>query len=194
MASNELVTAATSEPITATEAKLYLKVDDTADDDLIDDQIAAARSLCESLTGRRFIDTTMRLSLSGWPSDDVIVLPSSPLSSVTTVKYIDTDGVLTTLAEGTDYQVSKKSTPGRVKPFYGTYWPALRLDFDPVQVTYVAGYSATAASVPDQIKQAIKWVIGHMYAARTSLVPWLPKDVPHSLHALLAPYKTEVYV
>lgn len=49
-----VLTPPSSEPITLTQAKAYLRVDFNDDDQLIADTITRARSLCETITGRAF--------------------------------------------------------------------------------------------------------------------------------------------
>lgn len=97
-----------------------------------------------------------------------IFLPFPPLQSVSSIKYIDTDGVQQTL-DPTLYTVDTVSEPARITPAYGTTWPAIRNQINAVEVTFVCGYGA-AANVPQGIKSWMLMRIGAMYENREELV------------------------
>ena len=158
-------TAPTSEPVTKAEAKLFARIDITDDDDLVDSLIEAARREAEIFTRRSFINTTWDLTLDEFPAE--ILLPRSPLSSVTSITYVDTSGTTQTLTS-TLYRVDTKSLPGRITPSYGNTWPATQAVTNAVTVKFVVGYGATAASVPEVIKTAIKMMVNDWYEHRES--------------------------
>ena len=157
----------TIEPVTTEEAKLFLKQDDSTDDDLIDGLIAAARQHVETYTGRALITQTWLLSLEKFPGE--FVLPHPPLQSVTSVKYTDTDGVQQTLSGSTDYTTDAEAVPGRILLAYGQSWPTPRDMKNAVEATYVAGYGDAAADVPDVIKLAIKLLVAEWYENRAAV-------------------------
>lgn len=157
-----LQTGPTTEPVTLTEAKLHLKVDTTADDNLITDLIVAAREAAEQECGRAFLEQTWRKTLDEFP--DAIELENPPILSVTSVKYIDEDGVQQTLGTAS-YQVDTENEPGRIVPAYGYDWPDIRDQPNAVEVIYKAGFTA----VPKAIKQWILIRIGTDYANRQSV-------------------------
>jgi uncharacterized phiE125 gp8 family phage protein len=170
-----LVTAATTEPVTLAEAKLHLRVDVDDDDDVINRLIRTARHQTEVFTGRRWVNSTYRLRLDRFPFvgeatqyndvDGSIILPHGPLSSVSSITYVDTDGNTAT-ATTADYTVDTDSVPGRVALAFGKSWPDAREQANAVSVTYVAGYGTTATSVPDAAKSAIHLLVGHWYNNR----------------------------
>ncbi len=92
----------------------------------------------------------------------ILELLRSPVQSVTSVQYLDTGGVLQTLAAGTDYIVDTNAKPCRITPAYAKYWPAIRAIMGSVTVTYVAGYGSPS-DVPDEIKMAILLKAAQMY-------------------------------
>jgi len=155
------------EPITLAEAKLHLRVDTTADNDYITGLIEAARVHCEQVSGRSFVTQTITGGIAGWPNDGVIRLIYSPLQSVTSIKYTDEDGDESTLSTDV-YGVDTKLDLVYLKN--GQTWPADVLrDYDPITVTWVAGYGL-AATVPETYKHAIKLLIGHWYENRESVI------------------------
>ncbi len=166
----KVVTPPALEPVSLAEAKLQCRLDDdlTMDDQLISTLISAARGYCENETNRAFVNTTFDLKMDGfW--DCEIRLPRAPASSVTSVTYLDTDGVSQTWS-ASEYSVDINAEPGRITRAYGFSWPSTRCIENAVTVRYVAGYGAAASSVPEDIKAAMKLIIGHLYANRESVV------------------------
>lgn len=184
---NVLITAPAAEPVTLTEAKAHLYVTHTDDDTLIAAYISAARDDAEHRLGRLLIDQTWELSLGAFPS--VIVMPV-PIASVTSIKYIDTDGVEQTLDPAT-YQVDTAALPGVVAPAYGAAWPSTRDQYNAVKVRYTAGYGADSTTVPATIRAWILLRIGSLYENRESAVSGQPiTQAPRDFSdALLDRYK-----
>ena len=174
-----VITAPTLEPITLAEAKTHLVVDSsvTADDTYITALIQVAREYAENYTRRSFVQRTLEMTLpdfAGYQTE--ICLPYPPLQSITSVKYLDADGVLTTISSA-DYQVDTYSIPGRLKPAYLDSWPVVtRGDFNAVQIRYIAGYDTVGsppdyvAGIPEQLKQWMKLRIGMMYEMRVPMI------------------------
>lgn len=180
-----LVTAPTSEPLTLLEGKEHLRIDHTAEDALVADYIAAARVRCEAIQRRAYLTQTWELTLDAFPCDG-IVLPRPPLQSVTSITYTDSDGVVQTLDEAL-YQVDTDSEPGRVYPAYDTYWPSTRSVPNAVRIRYVAGVT-DSANVPESVKMAMRFWLGHYYLNRESVIAGTIATVmPEAAKALLLP-------
>ncbi len=156
-----LITAPTTEPVSSTEAKLHLKVDDTADDNLISALIKAARMLCEAFQGRGYITQTWELTLDAFP-ESPFELPPAPLASVVSIKYTDSGGTEYTMDPG-DYVIDTSAEPGRVALADGVSWPSVDLyPVGGVKIRYTVG----GASAPANVKQAILLTIGGWYEDR----------------------------
>lgn len=154
-----VITAPASEPVSLTLAKAHLRIDHSAEDDLITSWIKAARILTESHTGKRWITQSLRLSLDWWPDEVTIRLPVSPVSAITAVKYRDLDGTEQTL-DSDLYQTWLDHNPPLLSPAPGETWPDLELDrLNPVTVEFTAGTSS--ADVPEQVKTAILLTLGN---------------------------------
>ena len=176
-------TPPTVEPISLEEAKLWLRVDHTEEDDLITELEKSARRSCEAFTRRSFINTTWTLKLDEFPSaecrtslasissarSDEITLPRSPLSSVTSITYTDTDGNTQTVS-ASNYTVDTGSEPGRVVPAFNAFWPLTRNVINAVSVLHVSGYGAAETSVPSGLKIAIRVLMADLYEERGSFV------------------------
>ena len=165
-----LVTAPAAEPLTLAEAKLHLKLDVTADDDLITSLIVAARQHVETVTGRALVTQTWDIKYDEFPRelDAPIMLPKPPIASVTSVKYLDAAGVEQTWSSAnyiTDLPSGAWAGFGRIRPGMSTAYPATYAVINAVTVRIVCGYGA-AAAVPDGLKAAMKILIGHWYVNR----------------------------
>jgi uncharacterized phiE125 gp8 family phage protein len=182
--------APTIDPVSLAEQKAHCRVDHTDDDAYLLALITAATNTCESFTGRQFINATYTLKLDGFPATDEIELPKPPLSSVTSIAYIDTAGNSQTVAAA-DYQVDSSSYVGRIMPAYNAYWPATRdQQYNTVTVTFVAGYGTTAATVPIRLRQGIKVFAATMYEHREMvIVGTIKAEIPEVCRSLWYPFK-----
>lgn len=146
-----LVTAPTSEPVSLTDAKLWIKVDATAEDDLISGLIVSARDYAETFTHRAFPLQAWDLKLDSFPDDgEPIWLPKSPAVSVTSITYTAQDGTSTTWSSTlytTDLPTGPTARMGCIVPAYGQVYPSTRDVPSAVTVRFVAGYAGTALSV-----------------------------------------------
>jgi len=140
----------------------------SAEDTLIEDLITATRRHCENRRGESFITQTWELSLEEWPKENHIELPYSPLQSVTSVKYYDTDDTENTWSTSY-YAVNTHYNPGRVVKNYAQIWPSnvLRTS-NGILIRYITGYGDLASDVPEEIKLAIKMIVGNLFENRES--------------------------
>lgn len=163
-----IVTAPASEPVSVDDINNFLRLTGTAasGDTLITGFIAAARRYCEGIQNRSYIDTVWKLTLDEFPSADYIDLRRPPASTVASIVYYGTGNTATTMTAG-NYFVDTASSPGRVHLAYGESWPTATLrPINGVEVQYTAGYGSAATSVPDEVKQAIKLMVGQMWEHR----------------------------
>ncbi len=173
----ELDTAPSLPALTNAELKSHLKVDLSTDDDLIQDIGFAAQTEVENFTGRKLINQTWKLYIrGGFFTDQLgrIELPFAPLSSVTSVKYIDDDGDEQTWDSG-EYQVVKpvgpQSMPGYIELAFEKSYPSTRDLWNSVTIEFVAGYGTVGTtSVPNGLLAAVKLIAGNLYENREELI------------------------
>jgi len=151
------------EPIDIDEAKLNLRVDCDADDDLITALIVAARRWCEDYENRAYITQTITAKTFWLP--DQIILPRPLLQSVTSIAYIDTAGDEQTLSSDL-YAVDVFREPGQVTKAYNATYPSVRGDVNGVTIVYKAGYGDASTDVPQETIQAIQIMIQYFYDDR----------------------------
>ncbi len=190
-----LVTAPSVEPLTLTEAKLYLRVDQSTEDNLISGMVVAARQWVETYTRRALVTQTWDFRYEAFmDTRQPLILPKAPLQSVTSITYLDEDGVSQTLASS-NYSVRTLSgaTAGRgyIELNDDVSLPSLYTDaLAPVTVRAVCGYGA-AAAVPDGIKMAIYLMLGDLYEQRQETMMSVSSKTKTTIERLLGPYRLE---
>lgn len=145
-----LVTAPAAEPVSLADVKLHLRVDTTAENDLIAGLNTTARQYAEAFTQRAIPQQTWDWKLDAFPCGSEFYLPKAPCISVTSISYVDTNGDSQTLATtvyDTDLPTGPHARAGRIFLKYGQSWPQTRDIPNAVTVRFVAGYSGTAVTV-----------------------------------------------
>ena len=173
------------------EVKKNIQVEITGDDtDVLDRMIVRATEFVENYTGRQLINAVRIVYLDQWPS--VIELPRSPASAVATVKYTDENGNQQTLA-ASKYQTDFKNEPARIKPAWGEVWPGIRLgDFNAIEIAYTAGFGATSADTPQEVKDACFLLIKDWYDIPGGSTDRKRIEVPFGVYALLDAHRVPV--
>lgn len=171
----DIVTAAAEEPITLAEAKNFLRVDHSDDDDLINALITASRQMCEQYTRRILVSTTIDEYFDKFPHNswdnlsNLIYLSRGPVASITSVKYVDEIGSEVTLTSD-QYMTDLISEPARVQSTAG--WFAAAGVVNQVIVRYVVGTAKSAIEKP--LIQGMMLVISELYDNRANSVKRLP--------------------
>lgn len=146
-----------AQPLTLQDVKDHLGVNDFASDTRIDTCISQAKEYAEWYLSRTLMPTTLEIRLDAFPSE--IELPMAPVSSITSITYIDTSGNLQTVSP-TAYNLDNFHVVPYIRPIFGGVWPSTRAERNAVRVRYVAGY-ADAASIPESIRAALFLLVGH---------------------------------
>lgn len=191
-------TEPSSEPLTTSEAKAQLRVGYSNEDTLIAAYLTAARKAVESYARISIMPQVYEFGFRDWPTqEDALRLLMGPVRSIASVKYraaTATDATLTTLSD-TLYSLEDDAADHRVifydcaaLPDLWSEWPGAR-----VIVTANTGF-ADAASVPEDIKQAIRLTltnsfVNRMPAAGQQLVIEDGR-LSSAVRALMAPYRT----
>jgi len=145
----ELVRVSTTgpEPLLLTDAKLWLRVDGTEEDKLIEDLIMAARQYAETFCRRSFTQGEVwRLTLDHFPypqftsavpsqpfqleilpirpQDVALSIPMGPVSAITNVAYLDGAGVAQVLSSSGYTVLNTDEGDTKLFPAFGSTWPA----------------------------------------------------------------------
>jgi len=193
-----LITAPTCEPISLVEAKVHLRVDGSDSDTEITKLIKAARKHVENITRRRLVQQTWDYTLAEFPIGDIL-LPIQPVSSVTSVSYVNGSGTTVTFTTGASpdvaqYDVVTDGPRTRIFPKYNVSWPTTRLHGNAVTVRFVAGYEPSTdspmdytANIPSDLIQCVKLIIGDLYENKESSTQLRMEQLP-TMMALMSPY------
>ena len=190
MKTYQVITPASTYPVSLTEAKSHLKVDTTADDTYITSIIKAATQLSEEYTNRFFIDTEIEQYASSFV--ELKTLFKSKVSAVAHVKYYDSDNSLQTLS-ATIYDTQLQYEPSQIQLANDKSFPEITKRNDAVVARYTVGYGSAASDVPEIIKQAILLTIGNFYQNRNSVVIGrIATELPMNVKWLLDTYKVQI--
>lgn len=139
------------------------------EDALIEGYITAAREYGEDVTRRAFATQTIEMLLDDFPCDEDIEIDMPPLQSVTSVKYKDSAGTETTLAETTGYLVDIDQSVGRIVLPYGAIWPVFTpYPVNAVRIRCVVGYTT---DIPKILKNALMLHVALMWKYRDAGIP-----------------------
>lgn len=188
----KLITAPASEPITRTEVKTWLKVDATAEDDLIDGLIASVRAHIENLCGIALFTQTVRDVMDRWPEYDSVSNPylafyllRYPVASVANIQYVDSDGATQTLSTDV-YKVDNNGMFTRIALKKDQTWPALSNEVAAITINYTAGWSDTA-DIPADLKTAMKLLLTYYFERRADGVKQYATTAEHLIRTHYAP-------
>jgi hypothetical protein len=202
-----LVTAPDLEPITLTEAKDHLRVDDANSDALISELVAAARRTAEKWLRRALITQTWRLTLDTFPVENrmgwwdgvregavidlpktAVEIPLPPLQSVTSVTTYAQDDASSVFSSA-NYRVDTANEPGRIVVKADQSWPTGLRNANAVEIVFVAGFGDNATDVPEPIRAGILMLVAHLFENREAASPERVTEVPLGVDAIWAPYR-----
>ena len=175
----------TEEPITAAEARAWLKQSSDVDDTWITNVlIPAARRVAEREMNRAIISQTWDLELDCQP--EIITLPLGLVTAVTYVKTVADDDTETTESSTETYHAeTDKAAHNRIFLRLGATWTTTTRARGVMKIRYVVGWD-DAASVPEDIKQGLCALVAHYYYNRGSIGS---SDIPSVAADLLANWR-----
>jgi uncharacterized phiE125 gp8 family phage protein len=180
-------------PLSLGEVRAQCRVDDSSEDALLMGYAHSAVSWIdghEGWLGRALITQTYDLTLDQFPYGyhPIVRLPVPPVQAVTSITYVDGNGVQQTLAPSR-YQISGQY----VWPAYRQTWPATRCHPGAITVRFRTGYGDDWNAVPPAIRQALAMLVAYWFNQREAAAigpDYGPvSDVPYGVKALLEPYR-----
>lgn len=158
-----LIVPATFKPFEVAQIKLRpeLRVAGSADDLIIADLLQSAVEAYEEYTDQILCLSTWDLYLDAFPDADGIETPA-PLSSVTSISYLDSTGASQSLASSVYAVDTTHPLAGRIVLKSSQSWPAVIDQINCVTVRIVAGY-ANAASISQRIRDGLLAKVQEIY-------------------------------
>lgn len=176
--------------VTVAEAKAYTIIDgtgvtalDDATDALVQTIINSAVQNWLNFTGVYPLITEFTASLDSSPGVCECWLRFPPITSVEKVYGLDADATETEL-DAADYAVDL--THAIVKSYS---WPSGDANFNNFNIDYKCGLAADIASVPDDVKLAIKMMVTHWFEHREAATETTIKEVPQHAMQIMQTYK-----
>ena len=183
--SSILLTAPAAEPLSLVEAKAFLRVEHTADDDVIAALISASCIHIEAQTRRALITQDWRITLDAWPADGRLPIRPAPLRDLTAARVYDAGGI----AHAVDAQSFVADTSASALGFAPWALPSPGRLAAGIDVDVVVGYGDAAADVPEPLRQAIRLLIAHWYENRGLAAVGTVTILPTTVASLIAPYR-----
>ena len=155
----ELSTAPTGPVVPACDLRRYVDLADNEDDSFLAELEKMAVERVESDTRRQLVNATWKMYLPCF--SEVMQIRKAPVSSITQIRYVDTDGTWQTLATSV-YETFLQREPAEIRLAYNQVWPITRQKEQAIEITFVAGYG-TADDVPELAKHAVKMIVQDSY-------------------------------
>lgn len=152
--------APTSEPLSLADAKTFMHILETDEDDLISSMIVGAREYAENYTNRQFKDATFELITNCFVQD--MKLRHNPIKSISKIEYMDANGNYQTLSTDNYYLYYENG----IGTLYFTETPSIKDDKRAVKITFISGYT----TVPSSIIAYIKVLVSTMYENREQYI------------------------
>ena len=159
------------DPIKLTETldktKSFIRADDFDDDnDLITDLIRGCSNWAESYAWHSFITQTWTMTMDSIPRRSFIEVRMPPLISVTKISSFDRSNVETTFPD-TEYFVDLRGRgESRIILNEGSVWPTDIRAYAGFKIEFISGYGADETDVPDELRTAVKNLVGVKYENR----------------------------
>lgn len=174
-----------ADALSLADVKAWLKVETTADDDLIGSLRDAALLHCEDQTNRSFLSRAAAIAAPSWQA--IRRLPVGPIEGTVALVYYAENESTTTVLPSTEYTaktlgdvlyISYRTAPPVVDPYR----------YDAVNLTS-SKFGTAAATLPDAVRTAALLLIGHWYENRQAVhIGTRIYETPMAVRSLLAPY------
>lgn len=194
---HSLLTPPTEEPITLAQAKQWMKVDYSDDDEIIELLISAARRYVEAETRRLLPTQVWRLTRTQWPLWYRFAVPLCPVNGISAVQVRDAAGVFQSVSPAL-LALENGGGGGFIHIIGQVPTPALNMPGG-IQIDLNCGYG-DAADVPEPLRHAILMLVAYWYEHRAATETETTRTkrfdslmlsglVPDSVPALIAPFK-----
>lgn len=154
--------APVNELLTLDSAKSFMRILDTDSDIDIQAMINSSLEYAQNYTNRQFITATYELYTDVFKQD--MQLPKNPIQSVTSVEYMDENGVYQPM---TDFYVYGENGVSKI---HFEDMPTHKEHKNAIRITFVAGYGDNSTDVPETIKSYLRVMVSTLYENREQYV------------------------
>lgn len=173
-----ITVAATAEPVSMAQAlrQCRLEPDDTLNLEYIQDLIPRARAHVERQCAVRFATQTVTMSCDHFTAHrwwqqteymqsagDMARLPEAPVQSITSISYVDVDGMTQTLSASV-YELRADGLEAAIVLKYNQVWPPIQVG-SRITVVAVVGY----ATAPEDVVHAMLVLISFWFENREAV-------------------------
>ena len=158
-----LMTGPALELVTLAECNAWMRVDASADDDLISALITSARLIVEAATRTFMISQNWRITYDAWPAGQMLAIPLAPLRSLDVLRTFDAAGAPAPVLAST-YVLDNAPMAARLKFRTAPEAPGQLIAGIEMQVT--VGYGTSGSDVPRPLRQAILMLATRWYDNR----------------------------
>jgi uncharacterized phiE125 gp8 family phage protein len=174
-----------AEPLGLATVKAHLRITHAEEDTTLTRLVSAARREVERRAGLCLISQGWSVFSDGWPADGCIALPLHPVAAITALTIHGEDDTPATI-EASHYFLDRVRRPARLVMRQGRWLPPPGRAANGIEVALTAGFGATEADVPEDLRQAMLMLIAHWYAERGDEGR---KALPMPALALLEPWR-----
>lgn len=190
MSGISLITAATSEIITLSEAKTHLRVFHDDDDDYIERLVTHVVSIAESRMNRALLSSVWELVIDAFKNE--IEIPKGKVTAISYVKYLDENGVYQTLSSSY-YEKDLVSEPARIVLARGYSYPIAQKNINNVKIGFTAGWESVD-DIPKGIIQILYFHLSVLYDQRSPIVIGTSANkVPDTIDGLYSMFKINTF-
>jgi uncharacterized phiE125 gp8 family phage protein len=189
-----MITPPTATPISLAEISAQCRVDGNEEEALLMAYVRSATDAVEQMSGLRLIDQTWDYSVDAFPQHcNWIRLPLAPLFALTSIVYLDTQGVAQPLPV-TTYLIKGlgSTTPARLILAPNQTWPATWYGLGSVIIKARYGW-IDHNGMPESLRQAVLMLAAYWYGQReaASIGPHQGpvSHIPFGVREILEPYK-----
>jgi len=174
-------------PVTVAECKADLRIQHSAEDDLIESLIADATDYMDApngVIGKALITQTWEISTRISIVDSRIYIPITPVQEISSIQYYDAENATQSL-DVDDFLLIGDENSAFIEPLSGTSWPSTYDRPDAVKITVIAGFGDYQNQVPNSIRRAIRLLVAHWFEHRHAVTESSYSEMPLAVENLV---------
>lgn len=165
------------------DAKRFIRVIDTEDDEDINSFISSAITEAQDITNRQFASATYELYLSNFPREN-FKFPKNPVQEIVSIEYMDINGVYQTI-DSTSYYLFNEYEVGKIV-FNTTPNVQIKSHKKAVRITFKSGYTT---NFPADLRQWLKVRVSTLFEFREELTAGVSIAKNNHVDSILQRYR-----